>query len=323
MVRSIGAWICCMAAAAGPAVGAPQESRGDGVWALLELNQRFYYAGDPFNVRITVGYDGEQQVDNPVKGRLARGFEVRRDGKRLAPKGPLPEDEGERPAKLERGAFYGRVVELSRFYPQLNEVGTYEISWSSGGVQSQSLTVHMIPRYDPGNEYRAVLDTGQGKIEIGFMQDVSPLAVKNFIDLAHAGFYDGTTFHEVRPDWYVVAGDPTGTGAGGPGYSFPAESSALPAVAGTVLMKPLGPAPPANGSQFLILLRPEPSWTGQFTVLGQVVSGLDVVGKISKTPSSETRSRPFHKPLQDVEIRSVSIRVAPGQATESRQAGDD
>jgi cyclophilin family peptidyl-prolyl cis-trans isomerase len=75
-------------------------------------------------------------------------------------------------------------------------------------------------------------------------------------------------------------------------------------VAGTVVLKPAGLAPPANSSQFIIALRPEPKWTGQFTVLGQVTDGLEIVRKISNVPSTD---RPNFRPIKDIHTVKVTI----------------
>jgi cyclophilin family peptidyl-prolyl cis-trans isomerase len=86
-----------------------------------------------------------------------------------------------------------------------------------------------------------------------------------------------------------------------------------------VLLKPAGLAPPANSSQFVIALRPEPGWIGQFTVMGQVVDGLDIVRKISNVPTSD---RPKYKPLKDIHTVRVTIQEkAPptGALTGSKQ----
>ena len=213
--------------------------------------------------------------------------------------------------KLAPNSFYGVVVNLANIYPDLANVGEYEVNWSADGVSSQTLIVRMLPKYDATKQYQAIIDTSEGPIVMDFFPNTSPIAVKAFIDLANAGFYDGLLFHEVRSDWYIVGGDPQYGDAPRSPFIYPAEQSSLPIVAGTVVIKPARPAPPANGSQFMILLRPEPSWTGQVTVLGQVVRGLDTVRKISRVSSTLQSSRPYFKPLEDVRIRKVSIAERP------------
>src|SRR5262249_50286441 len=155
--------------------------------------------------------------------------------------------------------------------------------------------------------YEASVDTEQGSFVIDFFPKTAPIAVKAFVDMANSGVYDGMVFYEVRPDWVVSTGDAVGDGSGQPPFLYPQEITPLPVVTGTVVLKPVGVAPPANGSQFMIFLKPEPTLKAQITVLGQVIQGFDVVQKISRLPSSQMASRPYFKPLKDIHIRKVSI----------------
>jgi cyclophilin family peptidyl-prolyl cis-trans isomerase len=85
--------------------------------------------------------------------------------------------------------------------------------------------------------------------------------------------------------------------------------AAIPVVAGTVMMKPAGLAPPANSSQFIISLRPEPKYTGQFTVLGQITDGIEIVKKISNVRSTD---RPNYRPIKEIHtVRSSTSSVDP------------
>lgn len=290
------------------ALGNPAHAAPSEVKAVLELSQRFYYAGDPLHLKVSVGNDGAEAVKNPVKTALFKGFEVRdAGGKNLEPAGEPNVSEPARPDKLASKAFYGSIVDLTSIYPQLRERGRYDIRWSADGVSSATLTVKIIPRYDPNQDYRAKIRTNKGDFVIELFDDSSPLAVKNFVDLANADFYDGLLIHEARRDHMLVGGDPTGTGAGGAGYTYPAEPSSTPVVAGTVLMKPVSPAPPANSSQFIVMLRPEPSWTGHFTVLGQITEGFNVAREISRVPTTGGTSAPFFRPTEEVRIRDVVV----------------
>lgn len=288
----------------------PTRSRADAapgpVKAVLELDQSFYYVGDPFNVRVSINNGGDSEVANPVKGALFGGFVLEgADRKRIEPSGAPSASEPARPAKLASKAFYGTVVDMTKVYPQLKSAGTYTIRWEADGVKSQVIDFKIIPRFDPSKEYEAVVDTEEGSFVINLLKARSPIAVKAFVDMAHAGFYDGLVFHEVRADQAVSGGDPTGNGDGQASFRYPAELAAIPVIAGTVILKPAGFAPPANSSQFVIALRPEPRWTGQFTVLGQVSEGLDVVKKISNVQSSD---KPSYRPLKDVHTLRVQIR---------------
>jgi peptidyl-prolyl cis-trans isomerase B (cyclophilin B) len=296
------------------AAAADAVKPGD-VKAILELSQEFYNAGEPFFLRVSIGNDGEKAVSNPVKTPLYKGFEVRvAGGGVLAPKGKPDAAEPARPDKLSPKAFYGQIVDLTSIYPDLKNPGRYEVRWAADGVESSSILVRMIPKYDPTKEYRATLETDEGNVVLEFFQRTAPIAVKAFVDMANSGVYDGMIFYEVRSDAMVSTGDTVGDGTGAPPFLYPQELGNVPVVTGTVVLKPVGVAPPANGSQLMILLRPEPSWNSQVTVLGQVVQGLDVIKKISRLPSSQMASRPFYKPLKDVRIRKITVAEKPADA---------
>ena len=283
----------------------------------LELSQRFYYEGDALDVRITVFNRGDKKVENPIKSALFDGFYVRQDGEVIERTGETTAEEPPRVAKLAPDSFYGAVVNLVDLYPRLGETGTYEIYWSANRIVSEMLVVTILPRFDPTKEYRGEIETDEGSIVLDLFGKQSPIAVKSFIDLANAGFYDDLQISEVRSDEYVVGGDPRFASEPRQPIQFPAEQSSLPLVAGTVVMRPVRAAPPANGSTFVIMLRPQPTWTGQVTVLGQVVDGLDVVQRLSRVPSSMRNSQPNFKPLREVKIKRVTIREKPTKAAES------
>jgi cyclophilin family peptidyl-prolyl cis-trans isomerase len=126
----------------------------------------------------------------------------------------------------------------------------------------------------------ATLHTSRGPIEIELFGDDAPKTVENFTKLAGEGFYDGVIFHRVIPDFMIQGGDPTGTGSGGPGYTFEDEFNEHKIVKGALAMANAGPN--TNGSQFFIVTADECSWLdGKHTVFGRVVEGQDVVDRIS------------------------------------------
>lgn len=280
----------------------------DGVHAILELGQEFFYTGDPLLVRVTVLNEGDKTVANPVKSPVLGSFRVAdADGKVLAPQGRATVEEPARPERLSARGFYGAVVDLTEMYPRIREGGRYQIVWAADGLSTQAVLVTVIPKYDPAKEYRAIVETDEGPITIDFLGKQAPIGVKVFIDLANSGYYDGLLVHEIRAGDFVVAGDPVASGVERAAFSFPAEQSSAPVVAGTVFLRPVSPSPPANSSPFVIALRPIPEVTGQVTVIGQVVTGLEVVQTISRRPSNLTASRPYYKPLGDIRIRKIRI----------------
>ncbi len=133
---------------------------------------------------------------------------------------------------------------------------------------------------DVNKEYFATVKMAKGgEFVIQLFPDKAPLTVNNFVFLAREGYYDGTTFHRVLPNFMAQGGDPTGTGGGGPGYQFPNEDSDLTFnKAGVVAMANAGRN--TNGSQFFITFAPQEYLNGDYTIFGQVVEGMDAVTDI-------------------------------------------
>ena len=118
-----------------------------------------------------------------------------------------------------------------------------------------------------------------GEIRIEFFPGDAPKTVENFVTLAKKKFYDGLTFHRVESGFVVQGGDPKGDGTGGPGYTIKAEFNARKHVRGTVAMARTR-HPDSAGSQFYITFGPQPGLDGNYTVFGQVVSGMEHVDRI-------------------------------------------
>jgi peptidyl-prolyl cis-trans isomerase B (cyclophilin B) len=133
---------------------------------------------------------------------------------------------------------------------------------------------------DISKQYTATIETGKGNIVLELFASDVPVTVNNFVFLARDGFYDGTTFHRVIPDFMAQGGDPTGTGTGGPGYKFADEFTEHTHVTGALSMANAGPN--TNGSQFFITYTPQTHLNGQHSVFGQLVDGMDVLKTIEK-----------------------------------------
>jgi len=133
---------------------------------------------------------------------------------------------------------------------------------------------------DSGQNYRVILETDRGNIELELYPGHAPKTVNNFIFLAREGFYDGVTFHRVIADFMIQGGDPTGSGRGGPGYKFEDELAGNPLEHETGVISMANAGPNTNGSQFFITHSPQSHLNGRHTVFGKVVTGQDVVDKI-------------------------------------------
>jgi len=148
---------------------------------------------------------------------------------------------------------------------------------------------------------QAIIQTNHGPIHAELFPDSAPKTVNNFVKLANDGFYDRVIFHRVIPDFMIQGGDPTGTGSGGPGYSFEDEFNDHKVERGALAMANAGPN--TNGSQFFIVTTEAAPWLdGKHTVFGRVTEGMEVVDKISELPRDER-----DKPHDDVLIEGVSV----------------
>jgi cyclophilin family peptidyl-prolyl cis-trans isomerase len=137
-----------------------------------------------------------------------------------------------------------------------------------------------------------------GEIRIRFLTDKAPGHVENFKKLARAGFYDGTTFHRIVPGFVIQGGDPNSKddnpgndGTGGPGYSIQAEFSDVPHTRG-ILSMARSSDPDSAGSQFFIVVKEANLLDGQYTVFGEVITGMEVVDSIVAQPR-DRRDRPI------------------------------
>ncbi len=157
------------------------------------------------------------------------------------------------------------------------------------------------------SQTQAVIETKFGSITLKFFPEVAPNHVNNFVELAKKGFYDGTTFHRVIPGFMIQGGDPKSKdinkaahGTGGPGHTVKAEFNDKPHKRG-ILSMARSANPDSAGSQFFICVADAPFLDRQYTVFGEVVSGLDVVDKIVSQPR-DARDNPNDRVEMKVKI---------------------
>ncbi|MBN2884916.1 peptidylprolyl isomerase [Patescibacteria group bacterium] len=156
----------------------------------------------------------------------------------------------------------------------------------------------------------AIIKTNMGDIQVKFYNEESPVTVNNFMNLAQAGFYNGTAFHRVIKDFMIQGGDPnskdddwSNDGIGGPGYYFADEINDHKLVAGSLAMANRGAGTSSNGSQFFIVTAASTPWLdGSHTNFGQVISGMDVVNKISVVAVNAN-----DHPLEDVVVQNIEL----------------
>jgi len=163
-----------------------------------------------------------------------------------------------------------------------------------------------------------IIETNLGKIQLGLFRDEAPVNVENIVKLVEKGFYDGTTFHRVIPGFVIQGGDPnskdddpSNDGYGGPGYYVKDEiSKDLKHLKGTVALAKA--ADDQNGSQFYICLGRLNSLDGKYTIVGQVIKGMDVAQKIAQVKTDRN-----DRPIENVKMKKVSMKEAGADKTET------
>lgn len=135
---------------------------------------------------------------------------------------------------------------------------------------------------EPGKDYRAVLDTSKGRLIVDLFADDAPVTVNSFAYLLRHHYYDGIKFHRVIDGFMAQAGDPTGTGSGGPGYDFEDEFGSDHRHDGKGVLSMANRGPGTNGSQFFITFTATPHLNGKHTVFGRIVEGLDVLDRLTR-----------------------------------------
>jgi len=155
---------------------------------------------------------------------------------------------------------------------------------------------------DRSKQYFAVLHTEKGDINLELYADKAPLAVNSFIFLAKNDWFDGVTFHRVLPDFMAQAGDPTGSGYGGPGYAFDNEINPDLTFDRPGILAMANAGPGSNGSQFFITYTAVPRLDGDYTIFGQVTAGMEVVSSLTPRNPAESMDLPPGDKILDVEI---------------------
>jgi cyclophilin family peptidyl-prolyl cis-trans isomerase len=181
--------------------------------------------------------------------------------------------------ELERAAVQGFFVQ--RGLLEEEPVPTLEPGQRAGDLepaQRNRIYAESPPMtLDPEKSYQAVIVTEKGEIVLDLYADRAPNTVNNFVFLAREGFYDDTTFHRVLADFMAQGGDPTGTGTGGPGYTFADEFHPELRHDGPGVLSMANSGANTNGSQFFITYEATPWLDDRHAVFGRVVEGLDVL----------------------------------------------
>ena len=176
---------------------------------------------------------------------------------------------------------------------------------TAGGRTFKQYAQPPLMTIDPAAGHTAIIRTNKGVITLELFASEAPTTVNNFVFLAREGFYEGVLFHRVIRDFMIQTGDPTGTGAGGPGYDFKDEPVTKSYDPGIVAMANRGPD--TNGSQFFIVHGTDVSLAPAFTIFGRVTLGMDTVDQLANTPVRPSATGEVSVPMEILRIQSVEI----------------
>jgi cyclophilin family peptidyl-prolyl cis-trans isomerase len=157
--------------------------------------------------------------------------------------------------------------------------------------------------FDAKKSYFWELDTNKGPIEVKLMPAVAPMHVTSTIYLTRLGFYDGVVFHRVIPGFMAQGGDPTGTGMGGPGYTYAGEFAPAAKHDKPGILSMANAGPNTDGSQFFLTFVPTDYLNGKHTVFGEVTKGQDTMKALEAAGTQSGRTK------EKLEIRKATIRV--------------
>jgi len=157
--------------------------------------------------------------------------------------------------------------------------------------------------FTAGETYHWELETSVGRLRVRLLHDVAPMHVTSTIYLTRLGFYDGTPFHRVIPDFMAQGGDPLGDGTGGPGYEYDGEFDASQRHDRPGLLSMANRGPGTDGSQFFLTFVATPWLDDKHSIFGEVVEGLETLKELEARGSESGRTH------EGMELRSATIRV--------------
>lgn len=307
------------ALAADPAKETPKGSTP--LYVHIETRGPLSYAGDRNDVTILFKNEGTENWTNPGM-EIEAGFQVfDSNGNKLEKAKGAPAVKDGQPRMLEPNGYFGKIVDLNLLFPKMTSIDTYKITWSGPGIPEKTIMHRVIKKYDAARDYQAVISTEFGSIVLEFYDDLAPMHVKNFIDLANQGYYDGKLFHRTIKGEAAFAGSPTNDERGGPGYTLPPEPNGLKILPGSVAqVRNAATGTDESGSIFMIATVPKPDMDTRFTVFARVAEGLDTVKAITNLPTAGGGGgRAAMRPIRDVVMKKVEIREKKSEKTAGKK----
>jgi cyclophilin family peptidyl-prolyl cis-trans isomerase/protein-disulfide isomerase len=190
----------------------------------------------------------------------------------------------------------GQIYGGPRDYNSLNDIIQLMMLGKRQYTSCPAVTVQR------NKQYIATLHTEKGDIVLQLFADKAPITVNSFLFLARDGWYDNITFHRVIPDLFAQTGDPSGTGKGNPGYYIITEIDPSLTFDKPGMVAMVNSGPDTSGSQFFITYGPTTQYNGQYTIFGEVLSGMDVLKQLTPRDAQPGTDTPPGDKLIDITI---------------------
>jgi cyclophilin family peptidyl-prolyl cis-trans isomerase len=283
-----------------------------GLTARIDTWGRYYRVGEPVLVRILVENPTEKAISNAQGISILAGLELSQGeaaGKKPASAPVL--DPSTQPKVFAPGGGHLLVTDLAKLFPGLEKPGFYRLQLKVDNITSDPVELMLAHPYDEDADYSATLKTDHGDITFDLLETVAPDHVRNFVDLANQGYYDGSLFHVIAKGEFIMGGSQSGEGARLIPYVLPPEISDVKHERGTLSSVRSSPTGPDNPVQFIIDLDRKPEFDGNLSVFGKIKTGEETLKALEEVATSLQNVQPFFKPLQDVVLRGVVINEQP------------
>lgn len=290
-------------AAAGLAATPPKPLRTN-----FLLTQTDYEVGTPVEGQIVHENLSPAWVPVADAADMTKHLRLIVDGKELAPKDP-EQFGGAKTKEIGPGGLVGVTFDLARLFPQLGKPGAYAVAYRAPGSVLEPLRFRMLPAFDPAQQHRLQLETPDGPLSIELYARAAPASVRNVVNLAHTGFYDGAEIVRIEPGVMIGIRGPVT-----PRHRIiPFEKTATELLAGTVLLEASGEGDrAASYPNLVVLLAPAPAQQGRYTAIGQVVTGQETLRKLALRPTSGKDGAPAFKPTTALTVsKATATTTAP------------
>ncbi len=309
-VRSVTRAVLAVAFLMLSAVPLSAQEEPTGLTARIETWGRYYRAGEPVLVRIVVENTTQEAISNSEGLPILASLELSQ-GEAAGSKPPsVPTlDPSTQPKIFEPGAGHLMVTDVAKLFPDLATPGFYNIRLNAVNMTSDPIELMIAHPYDAKADYSATLKTNHGDLTFDLLESAAPDHVRNFVDLAKQGYYDGSLFHVIARGEFIMGGSQPPDDARAIPYVLPPEISDVKHERGTLSSVRTSPNGPDNAVQFIIDLSRKPEFDGSLSIFGKITAGEETLKALEEVATSLKNFQPFFKPLEDVILQKVIITV--------------